>query len=409
MAKEKLIIVGLGMAACRLLDELVKAHAQDRYDITVFGDESVGGYNRILLSHVLSGEQSLSEIISHDHAWFEQQGMHWFSGRKVVRLDAVSQQVVDSEGDLHDYDRLVLATGSVPIRAAVAGNQLTGVMSFRDVLDVQKLLSFKANKGPVVVVGAGLLGLEAAYGLIKRGLDVLVVHRSDRIMSQQLDHAAAAILQSQLEALGIRFLLSTQVTEIIGKRNVEAVQLSNGETHETQAVVMAMGIRPNVQLAQSNGLAVNRGVMVDARLKTSATGVYALGECCEFDGATYGLVAPIYRQVSVLVNHLCGDEGQAFYNEEVATQLKVSGISMSSFGDPLAKASQQVLVYEDVTSGVYRKIMLDEDNRVAAAVLLGNIQASQPLFQHYQRSIPLSSEDRAAAVFGQLASVSEGV
>lgn len=408
MNKQRLVIVGLGMAASRLLDELVKAKAQDRYDIVVFGDEKVGGYNRILLSYVLSGEQSLAAIISHDSAWFEAQGITWFSGRKVISMDTQTKQLTDEYDLLHDYDLLVLATGSLPVRADVEGNQLSGVMSFRDVLDVQKLLTLKANAGRVVVVGAGLLGLEAAYGLVKQGLPVTVVHRSDRIMSQQLDHAAGAILQAQLAALGIEFVLSAQLTSIQGNEQVQGVSLSNGDALTAQAVVMAMGIRPNIMLAQKSDIAVNRGVLVDAQLKSSAQGVYAVGECSEFDGQTYGLVAPIYRQVSVLVNQLCGDASARFYNEEVPTQLKVSGISLSSFGAPLGQADSQALLYEDIHSGIYRKVLLDAEGRVEGAVLLGNTQGSQPLFQRYQSAQALSMAERSMAVFGQLTSVSEG-
>lgn len=400
--KQRLIIVGLGMATSRLLDELVKAKAQHRYDIVVFGDEKVGGYNRILLSHVLSGETRLGDIISHDDAWFEQHGIVCFSGRKVVSIDTQAKCLTDATAETHTYDTLVLATGSLPMRADVVGNQLAGVMSFRDVLDVQKLLALKANAGRVVVVGAGLLGLEAAYGLVKQGLPVTVVHRSDRIMSQQLDHAAGALLQAQLEALGIEFVLSAQLTSIQGSQRVQCVTLSNGDDLTSQAVVMAMGIRPNSALAQASGMVTQRGVIVDAQLSTSVDGIYALGECCEFEGQTYGLVAPIYRQISVLVNQLCGDGEMRFINEETPTQLKVSGVSLSSFGAPLGQADTQALVYEDKERHIYRKLMLSADGTITGAVLLGNTQGSSTIFKRYQQAIPLSVGERAAAVFGQL-------
>ncbi|OZA95695.1 MAG: nitrite reductase, partial [Thiotrichales bacterium 34-46-19] len=248
MKKPKLVIVGLGMAASRLLDELVKSNAQQDYDIVVFGEELVGGYNRILLSHVLSGEQTIDAIVSHDQTWFEQQQIRWFAGRKVIHIDTDCKQLTDAMGGVHSYDRLVLATGSLPVRAEVKGNNIAGVFSFRDVLDAQQLLALKANAGRVVVVGAGLLGLEAAYGLVKQGLSVTVVHRSDRIMSQQLDHAAASLLQAQLASLGIEFVLSAQLLEIVGETKVTGVRLTNGDTLAAQAVVMAMGIRPNIRL-----------------------------------------------------------------------------------------------------------------------------------------------------------------
>lgn len=409
MKKPKLVIVGLGMAASRLLDELVKSNAQQDYDIVVFGEELVGGYNRILLSHVLSGEQTIDAIVSHDQTWFEQQQIRWFSGRKVIHIDTHGKQLTDATGGVHSYDRLVLATGSLPVRAEVPGNQLAGVFSFRDVLDAQQLLALKANAGRVLVVGAGLLGLEAAYGLVKQGLSVTVVHRSDRIMSQQLDHAAASLLQAQLASLGIEFVLSAQLLEIVGETKVTGVRLTNGDTLAAQAVVMAMGIRPNIRLAQDSGLKVQRGVVVDDCCRTSAQDVYALGECSECQGHTYGLVAPIYRQVSVLVNQLMGDATMRFRHEETPTQLKVSGITLFSFGSPLASDEAQVLCYQHPKQQWYRKVILDAQHRVIGAVMLGNTQASQAVFQRYLSAEPLAKHERALLALGQLTRVSEGV
>lgn len=404
MNKRRLIIVGLGMAAVRLLDELVAAGGQQAFDVVVFGQERTGGYNRIQLSHVLSGETTLADITSHDASWFERHGMVWHAGRQVVTVDTSGRCVTDSAGERHDYDLLVLATGSLPVRAQVPGSGLAGVMSFREVQDVERMLAMRADAGPVVVVGAGLLGLEAAYGLVKQGLSVVVVHRSDRIMSQQLDHEAASLLQRQLEALGMRFVLSAQVQEIEGQGAVQAVLLDQGERLAAQAVVMAMGIRPQVALARSAALLVNRGVLVDACCQTSVKGVYAIGECCEFDGHTYGLVAPIYRQVSVLVNQLLGDGRARFTNEETPTQLKVSGISLSAFGAPLGTAGGQSLIYRDLSQGIYRKVMLAPDGVVQGAVLLGDTRGSQGIFKRYQQASPLLLQERAAAVMGQLAS-----
>ena len=401
MRKQKLIIVGLGMAAVRLLDELVKRQAQQRYEIVVFGDESHGGYNRIQLSHVLSGESTLDDITSHDAAWFEQHDMTWFSGRKVVSIDTQAKCLTDATGDVHDYDNLVLATGSLPVMVDVAGNNLSGVMYFRDVFDVQRMLSLSPNNGRIVVVGAGLLGLEAAYGLVKQGFEVTVVHRSNRVMSQQLDVAAGALLQTHLESMGMQFVLSSQVASIDGVDSVEAVQLSSGETLAAQAVIMAIGIRPNSALANDAGLVVNRGVIVDGQCRTSVDDVYAVGECSEFDGQTYGLVAPIYRQVSVLVGQLMGEAVDGFCNLATATQLKVSGVTLYAFGDPMGQSDTQALVYEDGAKGVYRKVMLSPQGCVMGAVLLGNINQAQTIFNQYQQAMPVSVAQRAELVFGQ--------
>jgi nitrite reductase (NADH) large subunit len=401
MIKQKLLIIGLGMAAARLLDELVKRQAQQRYEIVVFGDESHGGYNRIQLSHVLSGESTLDDITSHDAAWFAMHDITWFSGKKIASLYADSKYVVDVTGECYDYDTLVLATGSLPVMVDVAGNNLSGVMSFRDVFDVQRMLSLSPNNGRIVVVGAGLLGLEAAYGLVKQGFEVTVVHRSNRVMSQQLDVAAGALLQTHLESMGMQFVLSSQVASIFGIDSVEAVRLSTGETLAAQAVVMAIGIRPNAGLAKTAGLIVNRGVIVDGQCRTSVDDVYAVGECSEFDGQTYGLVAPIYRQVSVLVGQLMSEAVDDFRNLSTATQLKVSGVTLYAFGDPMGQSDTQALVYEDGAKGVYRKVMLSPQGCVTGAVLLGNINQAQTIFNQYQQAIPVSVAQRAELVFGQ--------
>jgi nitrite reductase (NADH) large subunit len=400
MRKQKLLIIGLGMAAVRLLDELVKKKAQQRYDIVVFGEESHGGYNRIQLSHVLSGETTLDDITSHDAAWFKQHDITWFSGKKIVSLYTDYKYAVDATGECYDYDKLVLATGSLPVMVDVTGNTLSGVMSFRDVFDVQRMLLLSPNNGRIVVIGAGLLGLEAAYGLVKQGFEVTVVHRSNRVMSQQLDVASGALLQTYLEAMGMQFVLSSQVTSIKGNDSVEVVQLSSGETLSAQAVVMAIGIRPNAGLANKSGLHVNRGVVIDGQCRTSVNDVFAVGECSEFDGHTYGLVAPIYRQVSVLVGQLMGEAVDDFRNLATATQLKVSGVTLYAFGDPMGQSDTQALVYEDGVKGVYRKVMLSPQGCVTGAVLLGNISQAQAIFNQYQQAIPVSVAQRTKLVFG---------
>jgi nitrite reductase (NADH) large subunit len=301
----------------------------------------------------------------------------------------------------HGYDKLVIATGSLPVMMDIAGKSLTGVMSFRDVFDVQRMLSLSLNNGRIVVVGAGLLGLEAAYGLVKQGFEVTVVHRSNRVMSQQLDVAAGALLQTHLESMGMQFVLSSQVASIDGVDSVEAVRLSTGETLAAQAVVMAIGIRPNTALAKEAGLVVNRGVVVDGQCRTSVDDVYAVGECSEFDGQTYGLVAPIYRQVSVLVGQLMSEAVDDFRNLATATQLKVSGVTLYAFGDPMGQSDTQTLVYEDGAKGVYRKVMLSPQGCVTGAVLLGNISQAQTIFNQYQQAFPVSVAQRAELVFGQ--------
>lgn len=400
--KPDLLIIGLGMATMKLLDEMVTLGAHKCFNIQVLSAESEAGYNRILLSHVLAGQQSLAQITTHDQAWFDQHGISVHFSQKAAQIDTQKTKVITESDAIFQYDKLVLATGSQAVRLPIEGANKHNLLTFRDVQDVQRLLTIPLqNPAPVVVVGGGLLGLEAAYGLVKQGHQVTVLHRSDRILSQQLDNEAGRMLQNQLESLGIKFRLNSQLAAIQAEQNVNGVMLEDDTHLKAKAVVMAVGIQPNIELAQRSGLMCKQGVLVDQQMQTSQADIFALGECVEFEGQTYGLVAPIYRQAKVLAQNLLKDGSRVFVNQISSTQLKVSGIHLVSFGSPTPQDSNaQTLVYQDKAQGIYRKVVL-LGGRVHSAVLLGQIQDAQWLFNLYQQQTIISSHQRQALVLGQ--------
>jgi len=364
-----LVIVGNGMAAARLVDELVKT-TLGRYAIAVIGDEPRLAYNRVLLSSVLAGETASHDIELRPAGWWRDRGVTLKYGCVATEID-VGRREVKIEGDESiEFSRLVLATGSTPLRLNVPGADLAGVHTFRDTRDVDLLLALAARKRPVVVIGGGLLGLEAAYGLAKAGTPVTLLHLMDRLMERQLDAPAAALLKSLVERKGIEVLLNANTARIHGASRVEGVELVDGRRIEAGAVIFAAGIRPNVALAKDAGIAVNRGVAVDDHLQTSAPDIFALGECAEHRGICYGLVEPAYDQARVLAQHLAGKPA-AYQGSVVATNLKVSGVSVFSAGDFIGADGSEAILLSDVRRGTYKKLVI-ADGRLTGAVLIGD-------------------------------------
>ncbi|MDN5850466.1 MAG: FAD-dependent oxidoreductase, partial [Nitrococcus sp.] len=294
MGKERLVLVGTGMAGMKVIEELL-AIAPDRYDITVFGAEPYGNYNRILLSPVLAGEQTLDDIMLNRVQWYAENGITLHTGREVIEIDRWQRRVIAADGSSAPYDRLLLATGSDPIVIPVPGKDLPGVLSYRDIHDVQAMLGASRRHKEAVVIGGGLLGLEAAYGLIKQGMAITVVHLEETLMERQLDRPAGDLLRRSLEARGMRFLLQTQTSEIVGDERVRAVRFANGAEIPAELVIMAVGIRPNMALAQRAGLYCERGVVVSDTLQTFDPCFYAVGECVQHRCQCYGLVAPLFE------------------------------------------------------------------------------------------------------------------
>ncbi|MGZ5828911.1 MAG: NAD(P)/FAD-dependent oxidoreductase [Xanthobacteraceae bacterium] len=367
---EPLIIVGNGMAAARLVDELAKT-ALGRYAIAVIGDEPRLAYNRVLLSSVLAGETASHDIELRPADWWRDRGVTLKYGCTVTEIDVGRRELKIENEESIAFSRLVLATGSTPLRLNVPGAELAGVNTFRDSRDVDLLLTLAAAKKRVVVVGGGLLGLEAAYGLAKAGAPVTLIHLMDRLMERQLDAPAAALLKSLVEPKGIEVLLNANTARILGGARVEGVELVDGRRIDADAVIFAAGIRPNIALARDAGIPVHRGILVDDVMQTGAPDIFALGECAEHRGISYGLVEPAYEQARVLAQHLAGRTA-AYNGSVVATNLKVSGVSVFSAGDFLGSDGCESIVLSDVRSGTYKKLVIS-DGRLIGAVLVGDV------------------------------------
>ncbi|WBL80804.1 FAD-dependent oxidoreductase [Bradyrhizobium xenonodulans] len=366
---EPLVIVGNGMAAARLVDELAKT-SLGRYAVAVIGEEPRLAYNRVLLSSVLAGETGSHEIELRPADWWRHRGVTVRYGYRVTEIDTGRRELKIEGEESMEYSKLVLATGSTPLRLNVPGADLAGVHTFRDTRDVDLLLTLAAAKKRVVVVGGGLLGLEAAYGLAKAGAPVTLLHLMDRLMERQLDGPAADLLKTLVERKGIRILLNASTARIHGEGHVEAVELADGSRIAADAVIFAAGIKPNIALARDAGIAVNRGIVVNDEMQTASPDIYALGECAEHRGTCYGLVEPAYEQARVLARHLAGRPA-AYQGSVVSTNLKVSGVSVFSAGDFMGGEGSESLVLTDVRRGSYKKLVI-ADGRLTGAVLIGD-------------------------------------
>jgi nitrite reductase (NADH) large subunit len=367
---EPLVIVGNGMAAARLVDELAKV-ALGRYAIAVIGDEPRLAYNRVLLSSVLAGETTSQDIELHPASWWRDRGVTLKYGCMATGIDVGRRELKIENDESVPFSKLVLTTGSSALRLNVPGADLAGVYAFRDSRDVDLLLTLAAQKKRVVVVGGGLLGLEAAYGLAKAGAPVTLVHLMDRLMERQLDGPAAELLKSLVERKGIDILLNANTARIHGVTRVEGVELVDGRLIPADAVIFAAGIRPNVALAKEAGIPVNRGIVVDDQLQTGAANVFAIGECAEHRGVCYGLVEPAYEQARMLARHLAGQDA-CYAGSVVATNLKVSGVSVFSAGDFMGGDGSEAIVLSDVNHGTYKKLVIS-GGRLTGAVLIGDV------------------------------------
>ncbi len=366
--KQRLIVIGAGMASGRAIEHLVQA-APDAFDITLFNAEPRGNYNRIMLSPVLSGEKTYEQIVTHDDAWYARHGVTCRFGEQVVAIDRAAKTVTGENGTL-PYDKLIFGTGSNPFIIPLPGHDLEGVIAYRDLEDTQAMMEMDAGR-KVVVIGGGLLGLEAAAGMAARGAEVTVVHIMGHLMERQLDEAAGYLLKKSLEAKGITIRLQANSREILGQDgHVKALRLDDGTDLPCDLLVMAVGIRPNVALAQAAGLAVGRGIHVDDQLCTSDADVFAVGECVEHQGAVFGLVAPLYEQARVLAQTLLGEQA-AFMQKSLSTKLKVTGCDLFSAGDFADGEGRENIVFRDPARGVYKRLVIEND-RLIGAVMYGD-------------------------------------
>ncbi|MBG0799060.1 NAD(P)/FAD-dependent oxidoreductase [Methylocystis sp. L43] len=394
-SREKLVVVGAGMAATRFVEELTN-RAPDRYDILVIGDEPRLAYNRVLLSSVLAGEMSVDDIELKPSQWWRAAGVEVLSGRKVVEINAAARRILLDKAESVDYSKIVLATGSRAARLPIEGADLPGVHVFRDVTDVEAL-SRLGREMRALVIGGGLLGLEAAYGLARRGVDVTLAHVMDRLMERQLDAAGADILRRLVEEKGVRVLLNANATRICGGGRVEKVEFADGRMIPVGAVIFAVGIHPNADLARQAGLDVGRGVKVDDALKTSEAGVFAIGECAEHRGVCYGLVEPAYEQGRVLAMRLAGQDA-SYGGSVVSTNLKVSGVRVFSAGDYLGEGDARRIVCKDPRMGIYRKLVV-RDDRLVGAILVGDTNGGADILDLIRSGADISSQ-RDQLLFG---------
>lgn len=366
---EPLVVIGNGMAAARFVEEMAK-RSLGRYAIAVIGDEPRLAYNRVLLSSVLAGEATSQEIELKSADWWRDRGVTVTYGCAANSIDVEARKIELANGKTVGFSKLVLATGSNALRLPVPGSDLRGVHTFRDSRDVDVLLNLAADNKRVVVVGGGLLGLEAAYGLAKAGAKVTLLHLMDRLMERQLDAPAAALLKRLVEQKGVEVLLEASTEQILGLDRVEGVTLADGRTIGADAIVFAAGIRPNASLAKNAGIPVNRGIVVDDVMRSQSDGIFALGECAEHRGTCYGLVEPAYEQAKVLADHLAG--GAATYEGSVvSTNLKVSGVGVFSAGDFIGADGSESIVFNDPKFGTYKKLVV-ADGALTGAVLVGD-------------------------------------
>jgi nitrite reductase (NADH) large subunit len=392
-----LVVIGNGMAGCRAIEELL-ARDPNRYRVTIFGAEPHVNYNRIMLSPVLAGEKSFDEIVINPRDWYDGNGIELVAGDAVTAVDREARTVTAQSGRTVSYDKLLIATGSDPFIIPVPGKDLPGVISFRDMKDVDAMLTAAGKGGDAVVIGGGLLGLEAAHGLSLRGMKVTVIHLMPTLMERQLDEAAGWLLKSELEGRGQTILTGADTAEILGDDHVEGVKLKDGRVIPASLVVMAVGIRPSTALARAAGLAVGRGIQVDDHMVTSDADVLAVGECVEHDGNVYGLVAPLWEMCRALADGLV-EQHSGYRGSVTSTKLKVSGIDLFSAGDFSSGDGAEDIVLRDASRGVYKRVVV-KDDRIVGAVLYGDTADGGWYFDLLKKREDISKL-RDLLIFGQ--------
>ena len=378
---KKLILIGNGMAGVKTLEELLKV-TDEEFDITVFGSEPYGNYNRIMLSTVLADETNIDEIMINDIAWYKANNIRLHTSQTITAIDKLNKLVFDADGKSFKYDKLLIATGSKPFFLPIEGNDLEGVISFRDIADVKKMVDASKHYKNAVVIGGGLLGLEAANGLIKQGMNVTVVHLLEDLMNMQLDSKASQMLLLSLKQKGMQFKLKAQTQRLItgNSGRVEKIEFSDGSTIDTDLVVMAVGIRPNIELAQKSGIDCERGIVVNDAMQAFESSIYAVGECTQHRGRCYGLVAPLFEQAKVCARQIAKNGGELYEGSVTSTKLKVTDIDLFSAGNFNGTENSEDVVFEDAARGVYKKIVIENDV-IIGSVLYGDTVDSSWYFQ----------------------------
>ncbi|MHA6487963.1 NADPH-nitrite reductase [Bacillus cabrialesii] len=392
MGKKQLVLVGNGMAGVRAIEEILSV-GKDEFQITIFGAEPHPNYNRILLSKVLQGDTDIKDITLNDWDWYEENNIQLYTNETVIKVDPENKTVITDADRIQPYDELILATGSVPFILPIPGADKKGVTAFRDIKDTDTMLAASKQYKKAAVIGGGLLGLEAARGLLNLGMEVSVIHLAPFLMERQLDAAAGRLLQNELEKQGMTFLLEKQTEEIIGDGRVEGLRFTDGTSIEADLVVMAVGIRPNTALGAESGIPVNRGIIVNDYMETEIPHIYAVGECAEHRGIAYGLVAPLYEQAKVLAKHICGIETKPYEGSVLSTQLKVSGVEVFSAGDFDESEEKKAVKVFDEQDGIYKKIVL-RGNQIVGAVLFGDSSEGNRLFTMIQKEADITETSK---------------
>ncbi|MEW9699713.1 nitrite reductase large subunit NirB [Paenibacillus sp. SI8] len=394
MGKQKLVLIGNGMAGVRCIEEIL-ALAPDMFEITIFGGEPHPNYNRIMLSKVLQGDTTVNDITINDWQWYKDNNITLYAGDPVISIDTEKRRVVSENGCSVEYDRLILATGSLPFMLPLPGADKPGVTAFRDINDCNTMLEASKSYKKAVVIGGGLLGLEAARGLLNLGMEVHVVHIFNHLMERQLTPTSANMLRKELEKQGMRFLLEKQTDKIIGKKRVEGLQFKDGSKVEADLVVIAVGVRPNIKLAADSGVETNRAIVVNDSMETNIPGIYAVGECAEHRGMVYGLVAPLYEQGKVLAKKICGMDTEGYPGSILYSQLKVSGVEVFSAGEIRDSEITTSIKAIDGVRNTYRKIAI-RDNKIVGAVLYGDSSEGNKLLGYIKQQANVSVLEEAA-------------
>jgi nitrite reductase (NADH) large subunit len=406
VAKQRLVVIGNGMAGARAVEEILARGGADLFDIVMFGEEPYGNYNRILLSNVVNGSQDPTEIFLNSLAWYQENRISLHAGIRALRIDRVAKKVYGACGVIEPYDKLIIATGSRPFIPPIKnvadgeGRLRPGVFGFRTLDDCNAIVAKAADAKKAAVIGGGLLGLEAARGLLTHGCEVHVVHLSSSLMNQQLDAPGAAILRSIMIEMGVEVHLGKQTTEILGDEKVEGLRFKDGTTLDCEMVVVSAGIQPNCELAIGCGLTVERAIVVDNHMRsTDDFDVYVVGECAQHHGRVYGLVAPLWEQAKVLADHITGkDSGAGYYGSKLATKLKVMGVELASMGITEAtEADDEVVQFSEPKRGQYKKLIIRK-GRLAGAILLGDLSKVAYLMQAFDKNTPLP-DDRLSLLF----------
>lgn len=376
---KKLVMIGNGMAGVKAIEEILNVSV-DQFEITIFGQEPYPNYNRIKLSSFLQGDTNVDDIILNSLDWYKKNNIQLFTGETITKIDVVGKKVSSDQGREMEYDELIIATGSNSLILPIPGANKVGVSGFRDIKDCETIIASAQHGKKAVVIGGGLLGLEAAKGLLHLGMKVDVVHLMPQLMERQLDPIASSFLKAELEAQGMHFIMEKETAEILGDERVTGLRFKDGSSLKADLVVMAIGINPNTELAKNSGIYVERGIFVNDYMETSEPNVYALGECAEHRDNVYGLVAPLYEQGKVLAERVCGIDGAPYQGSVSGTHLKVAGVSLFSAGEIIEDGSTKSIMVYNEYEGVYKKILIRK-NVIVGVVLYGDTKDSTRLFR----------------------------